>query len=102
MKYTNKNLRDMITSGLILVKGGAYYDDKIRQSLVGREVNVAGIEDIDLVHEELWWDTCEVVVDLSQALLDEREAMTRILSDLKRSLKDSGKEVDDLLSRINQ
>lgn len=50
----------------------------------------------DLVHEQLWWDCCEVINELAQLVLDEREKTNKIISDLKQQLASTINDLEDL------
>lgn len=91
-KYSNKRLQELADLDLIWPKKSTYYRNKLFASIKANKWNVDP-EDPDcennIVHEELWWDVCAIVNDLSQMVLDEREKTEEIKEDLLRTLKDT-------------
>ena len=90
-KYSNKKLQELADADLIWVKKSEYYRKLLRQSVINKGWDDSklddGNEENDLVHDELWWDVCEIVSDLAQLVLDEREKRAKFLSELKDELK---------------
>lgn len=100
-KYSNKELQELVDVDLIWPKKGSIYHDKMNHELELLKktddweayINDTGV---DLVHEELWWDCCEIINDLAQLVLDEREKTKRIISELKQTLKDTITDINKL------
>jgi hypothetical protein len=93
-KYSNKKLEYLANADLIWVKKSTYYKkletDILKENKIPCKENENDFKDYpcdELVHEELWWDVCEIVNDLAQLVLDEREKRAKILAVTPQKLK---------------
>lgn len=95
-KYSDKKLEQLANDELIRVKSPSYYreleeaifkahDIPFKKS--GKDFNDYPCD--ELVHEELWWDMCELVNDLAQLVLDERTKRSDFMNELKDELKNT-------------
>jgi len=95
-KYSNKKLEELANADCIWVKKSSYYTkletDILKANNIPCKKNDKDFEDYpcdNFVHEELWWDVCEIVNDLAQLVLDEREKRAKFLNELKDELKNT-------------
>lgn len=89
--YSNKKLEELAHLDLIWPKKSNYYRDILRESLKNKGWNPNKLADpdesSDIVHEQLWWDVCEIVNDLAQLVIDEREKRIEIRKELYSEFK---------------
>lgn len=92
-KYSNKKLEWLANDNLIWVKKSEHYRKILKKSIEAKGWDYsqleAGDQCSDVIHEELWWDVCEIVNDLAQLVLDEREKRAKFLNELKDELKNT-------------
>ncbi len=92
-KYSNKELQQLINWEVIYPKKSTYYRKRLKESIEAKGGDFSKYEDpegeSDLCHDELWYDVCDMVVELAQLLLDEREKRVEIINDLKETMRDS-------------
>lgn len=90
-KYSNKKLEELANDDLIWVKPSQHYRKLLKESIEQKGWDYSKLEDANedngIVHEELWWDVCDLVNDLAQLVLEEREKRTKFLDDLKSEMK---------------
>jgi len=107
MKYTEEYLKELAKGDLVWPQNSDVYKDMARETV--REVMrgdepVAMLEEYinygDLAPFEYISDLCEIIGELAELLLDEREATKDLLSDAKRDFEDSIRKIDRIVKRI--
>ena len=92
-RYSNKKLEELINSELIWPRKSSVYRKLLNDSLISNGYDPSKLEEpgstSDLIHEELWWDVCEIVNDLAQMVLDEREKREEFIKSIRQELKHS-------------
>lgn len=95
-KYNAKKLQELADADLVWPKAGKHYRNLLLQNIKANEWNIDPEDpqcENAIVHEELWWDVCEIVNDLAQMVLDERAKTEEIKKDLERTLKQTLREI---------
>jgi len=93
-KYSNKKLQYLADNEIIYPKKYAHYE-KIKNELfdkysLPRRKSTEEDEDFafdEVVPEELFWDVCEIVNDLADILLEEKQKRGKFIENMKDDLK---------------
>lgn len=94
-EYSNKELEELAKNSCIWVRDMSYYSKlKIKILKAGnipypqRNSDHKDYPCDDLVHEQLWFDVCDIVNELAQLVLDEREKRAKFINILESTLAD--------------
>jgi len=94
MKFTNKKLQELATNELIYPRKYAYYSKLELQTLKENNIphrksekDTADYPCDDLVSQELYWDVCELVNELAEELLAERQKRKKFIDSLKQDIR---------------
>lgn len=103
-KYTNKKLYELANADLIWPKKHSYYLGLLKESLNDKGFNYSKLDDpngsSDIIHDELWWDVCEIVNNLAQILLEERLKRKKFMDEVKEELQLAIRNLND--KRFNE
>lgn len=98
MKYTNSKLEELANEDLINPKGSRYYENLLKETIKNHHWNIDlndGNASNNIHIDDLWYDCCEIINDLAQLVLDEREKRKNFLSELRHDLKNSLSQISD-------
>ena len=99
-KYSNKELLNLVNTDLIFVKSPTHYDTLLRQSIEEKGWDYSMLQDDDqcndIIHDELWFDACDLIRELAQLILNEREKKKEFIKGLEQELKYAIKQLSKL------
>lgn len=88
--YSNKKLEELANNTLIFKKPSAHYTRLLKKSLAAKGWDYEKLsqpnESHDICHTDLFFDLCEMVNELAQLVLDEREKRKTFLKDIKHEI----------------
>ncbi len=99
MNYSNKKLKELADSDLIWPKTSESYRLLLIEYVEQKGWDVSKLddpnEDSNIEPVDLWYDLCEIINDLAQLVLDEREKRFKFLKELRQDLKNFQNQLSD-------